>query len=231
VLVSFAPDPQTAVVQLEAGAVDMVGYGLPVVSAAQLESDPRFQVLHASQTGQSWNLVANCRVDPTSNKIVRQALNYALNRQRIADTAWRGHAVTKALPWAARSPAYDAHKNQAYGFDLEKARSLLTSAGVSELTVDLSWPTSLDFATSAQIYQADLASIGVSAMLKPLAPAVFLPALVNGAIQGLAMVPSTTGRLQPASTLRQSVQTRREFRRLSGGRVFPTRRRDAGYDR
>jgi len=34
------------------------------------------------------------------------------------------------LPWPTYSPAYEAAKNTSYPFDLDKAKSLLASAGV-----------------------------------------------------------------------------------------------------
>ena len=66
---------------------------------------------------------------PTDNKLVRQALSYALDRKRIVDTIFSGSGTPEALPWETNSLAYDAAKNNAYGFDLEKAKSLLSQAG------------------------------------------------------------------------------------------------------
>jgi peptide/nickel transport system substrate-binding protein len=202
VVVSIRRDAQTAVVEFEAGTTDMVGFGLPVSDLVRLQKDTKYQVLINAKTGTSFDLLANCTQAPTDNKMVRQALSYAIDRRRMADNVWHGLAQPGALPWSPTSPAYDAAKNAAFGFDLAKARSLLTQSGMPDFHLDLSWPTNNpDYATMAQIYQADLAKIGVDVALKPLEPAVALAARNNKSWQGLTFLINTLGHLLPASQL------------------------------
>ena len=55
---------------------------------------------------------------------------------------------------AGSEPTKDAQ----YAFDLDKARELLKSSGISDLTLDFNYSTtgpSVEFAQLAQIYQAD----------------------------------------------------------------------------
>jgi ABC-type transport system substrate-binding protein len=58
----------------------------------------------------------------TSNKLLRQAMQYSIDRQRIADTVLLKLSDATELPWFPTSPAYDAVRNQTYGFDLDKAK-------------------------------------------------------------------------------------------------------------
>jgi peptide/nickel transport system substrate-binding protein len=202
VVVSIRADAQTAVTELEAGVVDIVGSGLPVSAAVRLQKDPKYQVLINDKTGSSFVLYANCSRAPTDNRVVRQALNYAIDRRRMADVIWHGLAEPRALPWSTTSPAYDAAKNASFGFDLVKAQSMLAQSGVPNFHLDLSWPaTTPDYPTLAQIYQADLAKIGVDATLKPLEPAVFNKTRNDNAWQGLQFGGSVLGHLRPASQL------------------------------
>src|SRR5205823_4258283 len=89
------------------------------------------------------------------------------DRKRIADTVLLGLVGPEDLPWPTSSPAYEAAKNSAYAFDLDKAKSLLTAAGVSDLQLDFVFaPVSPEYATIAQIYQSDLGKIGVTLNVK-----------------------------------------------------------------
>jgi peptide/nickel transport system substrate-binding protein len=105
---------------------------------------------------------------------LRQALNYAIDRQRWTDVILHGLSGGPIdLPWPQASPAYEAAKNQNYAQDLDKAKSLLQQAGVGDISLDINYATagfSSEYAQLAQIYQADLAKIGVlrrSNRLKP----------------------------------------------------------------
>jgi peptide/nickel transport system substrate-binding protein len=126
-------------------------------------------------------LTANTSAQPTDNQQLRQALNYAINRQRIAQTVLLGLFEPRALPWPSNSPAFDASKN-AFAFDLDKARSMLTASGVATPSFDLIYQNvSAEQAGIAQIVQADLASIGVSVNLRPVEPAVYVD-MTGGAV-------------------------------------------------
>jgi peptide/nickel transport system substrate-binding protein len=198
VVVSIHADPQTAVVQLESGALDVVGWGLPVADAVRFQTDPGYRVLVNPSSGSSWDWLANCTVAPTDNKLVRQALNYALDRKRMANVIWRGLAKAQALPWSPTSPAYDATRDEALTFDLDRARSLLAASGFTSLQLDLSWTTSTpDFMNVAEIYQADLAKIGISATLKPLEPAAALATRNSRSWRGLLFSQNTLGHMHP----------------------------------
>jgi peptide/nickel transport system substrate-binding protein len=201
-VVSIRADPQAAVTQLESGALDMVGWGLPISDTVRLQKDPNFQVLVNATTGSAWDWIANCTVSPTDNKLVRQALNCALDRTRMAEAIWHGLAKAQALPWSATSPAFDADKNNSVQFDLDRARSLLARSGLVDVRLDLSWTTATpDFAKLAQIYQADLSKIGIDAALKPLEPPVALTTRNNKSWRGLLFSQNTLGHFRPASQI------------------------------
>src|SRR5205814_3241564 len=99
-------------------------------------------------------------------KLLRQAFNFATNRQRLADL-YQGQTEPIDLPWAKSSPAYDAAKNKAYGFDLEKAKALMQKAGVTgsmdlEVLVQAGSPILEDF---LQVFQQDLTKLNVKLVI------------------------------------------------------------------
>jgi peptide/nickel transport system substrate-binding protein len=133
----------------------------------------------------------NVTVPPLDQKEVRQALNYAIDRQRFIDTTLANLVPSRVtLPWPTSSPAFDAERNKRYEYDLDKARSLLQSAGVSSFNTEFNYANSgpvQEFAQFAQIYQADLAQLGVNMTIKPMDGATWTSTAVKGAYAGLAI--------------------------------------------
>jgi peptide/nickel transport system substrate-binding protein len=200
IYVSIHPDAQSAVVDLEAGGVDISTVGFPLPDLIRLKNDPNYTVLLNDHSGTSWIAYLNCTRPPTDNRLVRQAFNLAMDRTRMADTVWRGLQSPIELPWSAKAAAYDASKNSAVPFDLDSAQALLTQAGVSGAQVEIIYQAPVaELKTIAQIYQADLARIGITAVLKPLEAAAFLAARNNVDYQGIQLATHTLGHLKPTS--------------------------------
>jgi peptide/nickel transport system substrate-binding protein len=167
--VQIMSDPQAAVTQLEANALDL--FSPSARDAARLSKDANYTLIVNPLSGSYQLFAANCQLGPTDNQLVRQALNYAIDRQRIADTVFLGlYGAPRDLPWPDNSPAAEPSKNMHYAFDLDRARSLLQQAGVANFSLDFILSGGGDVSTMAQIYQADLAKIGVTLNVKTLEP-------------------------------------------------------------
>jgi peptide/nickel transport system substrate-binding protein len=191
-------DPQSMAAQFEAGALD--GVLTPTLRDTQRyqQDTSKFQVLLNRPAGDALMILCNCSVEPTNNKQLRQALDYALDRQRIVDTVLLGLSQPMDLPYLPPSPAFDATKNAYYAFDLDKARSILNAAGLSNVELSFSYAsTSTEFAGIAQIFQADLAKIGVKLNLLPSEPVALTQQLVTQKYPGLASATSLYGSLHP----------------------------------
>jgi peptide/nickel transport system substrate-binding protein len=163
--IKFLADQQSAVVAFESGQFDMLAP--PVRDAVRLGQDPtRYRVDSNPQSGGHYLLAVNTTMPPGDDKVVRQAMSYALNRKRIAEQVLLSTgAVPHSLPWPNGGPAYDATKDQTYAFDPEKAKSLLpgkTNVPI-EITVNAA---NADTVSMAQIYQADLQASGFNATIK-----------------------------------------------------------------
>jgi peptide/nickel transport system substrate-binding protein len=173
VLVQFIGDAQSMVVQFESGALDVVDVP-PARDALRLKQDPRFRVLTNDLSGQYWVLVMNTTAGPTQNQKVRQALNYAVDRKRFIDTALGGIGEAEDLPWLPNTPAYDEVKRARYSFDLDKAKALIADSGLSDVSFDFVFNAVVpEVASFAQVYQADLAKIGVKLNIKGVERAVY----------------------------------------------------------
>ncbi|HEU0168325.1 MAG TPA: ABC transporter substrate-binding protein, partial [Chloroflexota bacterium] len=158
-------DSTALVTQLESGALDIVK-SPAIQDFVRLQKDPKFQALSEPESRFFFEGV-NATIKPFDNKLVRQALAYTIDRKRFIDTLEGGAGTPQSIPWPSLSPAYEASKGSTYAFDLDKAKSLLAQAGVSNLNVEI-WPVSLypELKDFAQIQQADLAKIGVTLTIK-----------------------------------------------------------------
>ena len=198
VLVRFFGDAQAMVVQLEAGATH-VADSPPMRDATRLRTDPDYRVIVNDLSGQYWVIVANTTAGPTANKKIRQALNYAIDRKRFIETSLAGIGEPTNLPWLPNSPAYEAAKNTRYAFDLDKAKALVAESGESDVSIDFVFNGVVpEIVTFAQLYQADLAKIGVKLNIKGVERSVYNDMAAKFQY-GLLMSSSGFANLDPAT--------------------------------
>jgi peptide/nickel transport system substrate-binding protein len=194
-------DAQAMIAQLEGGSVDLI-FTPSWTDFARVQSTGSFHGIIHPYTGSWYTIGWNVLNPPIDQKLVRQALNYALNRPRFTETLLLGFGEPKSLPWLPNSPAYEADKKNFYAFDLDRARALLKQAGVgsfeTEILVGPDFPELHDF---AQIFQADLAKIGVALAIKRVESAAFFDAINNRKYAGMYMIVTGRTQLQPGSVL------------------------------
>jgi ABC-type transport system substrate-binding protein len=141
----------------------------------------------------------NATLAPLTDKRVRQAFGYTIDRVRMRDSVLQGIGDPKSLPWAPGSPAYQPEKNGHWDFNLDKAKSLLQEAGVSTpLNLEMVFNSqNADGAAMSQIWQSDLAKIGVNLTLRGLESAVLLPMWHNQTYQGFYIASDAWTNMQP----------------------------------
>ncbi len=61
-----------------------------IPDADRLRNDSKCKLYKTHDLGQYFYAIVNCGQAPTNNKLVRQALNYAIDRQRFTDTVRKG---------------------------------------------------------------------------------------------------------------------------------------------
>jgi peptide/nickel transport system substrate-binding protein len=167
--VSIMRDGTAAAVQMEAGALDLV-FDPPAQDVTRWTTDSRFGVYVNDRSGITGIMNMNTTVPPTSNKLFRQAIHYAIDRDRYVNTVLRKRGEARSLPWTSASPAYDAAKDHHFTFDLDKAKSLIAQSGESvSAPIDFVYLTTeppVGAGALAQILQQDLATIGVTLNLR-----------------------------------------------------------------
>jgi peptide/nickel transport system substrate-binding protein len=200
-------DQQSMIAALEAGALD-VGALAPIPDAVRLKSNPKFQIYDNHEVGQFFYATANTNVPPTDNKLIRQAIGYAIDRKRFTDNIMQGFVgEPKDLPWTSSSPAFEPDKNARYTYDLDKAKTLVQQSGVSNLEFDINWSLagfSAEYQALATVIQGDLAKIGIKTNLKPQDPPTFTA-------QGQGEKPTFNGMRLSAGAYGQLYEAASEF--------------------
>jgi peptide/nickel transport system substrate-binding protein len=201
---TFFRDQQQMALQLESGALDAVKIPL-IDDYARLKDDPKYRGFTHPNAGTDFEIGLNTKHPPLDDKRVRQAMNYALDRTRFADTILKGAAMPLNLPWSASSPAYDSARNMTYTYDMDKAASLLNQAGVSGfetdiLVVGIAWPQLLAF---TQVYQSSLATLGIQLKINNLLQPVWTDLVIGKKPEytGLWASNDTGGNLLPGNII------------------------------
>jgi len=109
-----------------------------------------------------------CKSRPPFEDVrVRQAINYAIDRDAINQAVYDGNGEPMWGFFASESPLHDESLDGFYAYDPEKAKQLLAEAGQTDLTFD-SFFTPGASQRAVEIIQAQLAEIGVTLNPKPL---------------------------------------------------------------
>ena len=167
--VIFRPitDANTRVAEMLSGGIDMM-VEVPPASLSKFSGN-KFKVVE--QAGPHvWFLILNAKEGPFADKKVRQAANYAINKEAIVNDVLEGTAAIAAGP---TPPAFAwAYNNslQPYPYDPAKARALIKEAGAegAKLTFYVTEGGSgmLDPVAMGTAIQADLKAVGFDVEIK-----------------------------------------------------------------
>ena len=171
----FGQDPTVAVLRLKKGEIDMVGDGIPPAQFTEIMGDPANKDLIAEGNQLHTGYVTmNVTQPPFDNLKVRQAVNMAINKDRIVRLINnRAAPASQALPPAM--PGYNPD-NKGYAYDPDGAKKLLAEAGVGEITTELYTMNVDPNPRIAQAIQQDLAAVGIKAEIRSLAQAEVISA-------------------------------------------------------
>ena len=126
------PDGQTRVAALLSKEVDMIGGeylgGIPIESIAMLQSNPDVEVIIAEGTT-TYLIRLNYLKAPFNSAKVRQALNYAIDRNALSSQVFRNLATPAKGFFPPNIPYINYPKPELYTHQPEQAKKLLEEAG------------------------------------------------------------------------------------------------------
>lgn len=127
------PDDSTRILKLQAGEIQGAEF-IPLSRVAELKADPKINMVLFPSTKVN-DIIMNNRstlkdgsANPLSDVRVRQALNYAVNRDALIQLVTFGTGKPMKSFMSSGTPLFDPTQ-KGYSYDPEKAKALLKAAG------------------------------------------------------------------------------------------------------
>ena len=157
----FIADAQAAFLELQGGTIDMLLY-LTNDQVQALNSD--YNVVESTMM-LIHGLFLNNSYEPLQDVRVRQALNYAIDRDAINEFLFNGKSkIIQTHGYPMITAWYNADTEGTYTYDVEKAKELLTEAGYGDgFDLEITVPSNYtQHVQTAEIIAEQLAAVGVN---------------------------------------------------------------------
>jgi peptide/nickel transport system substrate-binding protein len=186
--VVFRPltDPNTRVAEMLSGGIDLL-VEVPPASLSEFGGEG-FEI-HEAAGPHLWFLILNLKEGPFTDVRIRQAANYAINKEALVEDVLEGTAQVAAGP---TPPAFGWAYNEElepYPYDPERARQLLAEAGQPNPAVTFyvteGGSGMLDPVAMGTAIQADLEAVGFDVTIETYEWNTFLGE-VNPGLEGKA---------------------------------------------
>jgi peptide/nickel transport system substrate-binding protein len=163
VMIKFIIEPSTLVAALKTGEVDLINSAAPQF-VGDLRKDPKLTALTA--VGGNWRCIHfNMAKEPFTDKALRKAVAFAIDRKEILDKVEFGEGIVAHGPisppmGAFYDPAFESGKNGQY-FDLEQAKTWMKQAKYDGRELYFLSGNAGTLPRQAEVIQAHLAKIGI----------------------------------------------------------------------
>lgn len=126
--------PNFGMALYEQGEIDLVGVGGGTLERVEDPNDPLHDQLETAVSLCTSTIGLNNRMPPFDDVRVRQAFNYALDKELLINTFSGGDALVATGSLPPGMPGYTANPERGYPFDPERARQLLAEAGYTDMS-------------------------------------------------------------------------------------------------
>lgn len=164
-------------IALETGEIDL-NLIVAAEDASRIESEDGVELV-TSMSPKIEYVSMNQKVEPFNNKLVRQAINYAIDRESLNAVATAGYGVVTDSVMNMQINGYTDDVTH-YEYDPEKAKELMAEAGYADgfsTTIVCSGNTR---STEAQIIQGNLQEIGINLEITTMESTTLLEQINNG---------------------------------------------------
>ncbi len=178
-------DDTARVNALMGGEVDFISY-VPWQDMALLDANPDYVLMEGFNVFNSLRL--NHTQPPFDNVLVRQAINYAIDREELIDLAFGGRGVPIYGGLTYPDTYYYNPDLQPYKYNPDLAIALLKAAGYddpSDLSFTLTTNVQTIHADTAEIIQAQLTRLGINVAVEPVENPVAINLRTSGGFQAL----------------------------------------------
>jgi len=193
----IVPERAVQVQGLGVGSIDALEFvdpdDLPI-----LQSNPKVTI-KKELTSLIMVMAMNCSREPLNDLRVRQAVNYAIDKQVVLDVAYGGGKIGSTF--LDTGNAYYTDFSNLYPYNPEKAKQLLKDAGVGNreftITVPQNYPLHVK---AAELMQQMLAKVGMNVKLQLVDWSTWLSSVYSGGNYDFTVI-GHTGKLDPDGTL------------------------------
>lgn len=159
------PEDGSRVAMLKTGEADII-YPMPSIQAASIDGTSDVEIVTLPSTVMRY-VTLNMDVEELSDVRVRQAMNYAIDKEAYAQVVFNGYASEVDSFFSSTIPYYSAQ--EPYTYDLEKAKSLMKEAGYEDgFNLTLWGDTTSNEQKGMQFVQQQLAQIGITVEVLPM---------------------------------------------------------------
>jgi peptide/nickel transport system substrate-binding protein len=172
-------EDQARLTELLTGGLDLI-VGVPADNVGQLEKNPKITLL--KQVGAHvWYLGMNNQKKPFDDKRVRQALNYAVNKDAIVNDVLKGTGAPSKGPVLPGTWGADGAL-KAYPYDPDRAKKLLAEAGYPNGFTTTLWVPESGSGMQAPVamstvMQSNLKAVGVNVSMQTMEWGAYLAKL------------------------------------------------------
>lgn len=197
--ITIVPEASSQVAALRSGQAQLA-LDLSPLDATGLRDDPGFTLVQADAHDSIVYIGCNTKVAPLDQVEVRQAIAWAVDRDRVLAEALGGIGRTSSVPWSPSSPAWNLPQVNTYHYDPDRAKALLRRTGHESARIDLYYSNTVGTnAAVGLIAQANLQDVGIDCKLVPLDNASFQKELTGGTLHGLFVNVHGFGQLDPST--------------------------------
>ncbi|MEZ4597002.1 MAG: ABC transporter substrate-binding protein [Chloroflexota bacterium] len=155
-------DPSVQLLQVQGGALDMMGNNIATADWNAVTSDPAFadRVVSSELIATNWMAMDTSGPDsPFADPLVRQAVSHAIDKSNLIRLQ-NGRGVAADCIFPTQLPGFDPACDP-YPYDVERARALMAEAGNTGFSTKLYTDTSAAGPPAGASIAADLAKIGI----------------------------------------------------------------------
>jgi len=176
------PEDFTALAEFETGDIDLLPE-IMLSAYSRYAGDPAWQPYIKMTPGlNTYYLGLNCRMAPFTDVRVRQAMNFAIDREKMFNTIFekRGTLASGPLPPLLRG----GPSPEPYGYSPARAKKLLAEAGYPDgFSMTIYQTADMENLDICQVIQGYLKQIGIDVSIVQLEWSTFLDTVARGEAQ------------------------------------------------
>jgi ABC-type transport system substrate-binding protein len=216
---SIIPELTTGVRSVTAGQNDFMA-GVPARQKVIVERSTAVQVVTGTTLACA-QFYLNWAKPPFDDLRVRQAVNFAIDREAYSKAAYAGIAEPAAMNLPRSHWAYDPEVAKLYRYDPDKARKLLADAGhAGGLTIEMVGNNDQDSVQREEILIEQLSKVGITAHFTNGTVADIAAGFFGPEKKGAAQLSAWSGRPDPSQTY-ASLYTKDAYYNAGRGDVVP----------